>query len=66
MSNGRGVLQTDAGGGDIRIRLRGEDSEGELAVIEEVLEERCTCSRLRRPVAVRAPLVRGGFLRPGG
>src|SRR5215216_3997549 len=37
MSNGRGVLQTDAGGGNIRVRLRGEDSEGELAVIEEVL-----------------------------
>jgi quercetin dioxygenase-like cupin family protein len=37
MSNGRGVLQTDAGGGNIRVRLRGKDSEGELAVIEEVL-----------------------------
>jgi quercetin dioxygenase-like cupin family protein len=37
MSNGRGVLQTDAGGGNIRVRLRGEDSGGELAVIEEVL-----------------------------
>jgi quercetin dioxygenase-like cupin family protein len=37
MSNGRGVLQTDAGGVNIRVRLRGEDSGGELAVIEEVL-----------------------------
>jgi hypothetical protein len=37
MSNGRGVLQTDAGGGNIRVRLCGEDSGGELAVIEEVL-----------------------------
>ena len=38
MSTGRGILQTDAGGANIRVRLRGEDSEGELAVIEEVLE----------------------------
>lgn len=37
MSNGRGVLQTDAGGGNIRVLLRGEDSGGELTVIEEVL-----------------------------
>jgi quercetin dioxygenase-like cupin family protein len=37
MSNGRGVVQTDANGRDIRVRLRGEDSGGELAVIEEVL-----------------------------
>ena len=37
MANGRGALQTDASGGNIRVRLRGEDSEGELAVIEEVL-----------------------------
>jgi quercetin dioxygenase-like cupin family protein len=37
MANERGVLQTDAGGGNIRVRLHGEDSEGELAVIEEVL-----------------------------
>jgi mannose-6-phosphate isomerase-like protein (cupin superfamily) len=38
MPNGRGVLQTDAGGANIRVRLSGKDSEGELAVIEEVLE----------------------------
>jgi quercetin dioxygenase-like cupin family protein len=37
MSNGRGVLQTDADERNIRVRLRGEDSVGELAVIEEVL-----------------------------
>jgi hypothetical protein len=61
MSNGRGVLQADGGGGNIRVRLRSEDSEGELAVIEEVLG-----GRLRRPAAARAPVVRGGLLRPRG
>ena len=37
MSNKRGVIQTDAPGANIRISLRGEDSAGQLAVIEEVV-----------------------------
>jgi ethanolamine utilization protein EutQ (cupin superfamily) len=37
MSSKRGVIQTDATGENIRIRLRGEDSAGQLVVIEEVL-----------------------------